>query len=677
MVGDDRSSDRLWLWFALSSVVFVVVLAISPIKDYLREYRHYQSGFKALLLEQAGSAKELRDAQSRTVGIHQIWIPDFDNRVDRCVTCHLGVENAKMVDAPDPFRLHPVTPHTPGDFQSFGCVICHRGQGRATSLAEAHGQVPDWDSPLIPLRYTEASCGRCHLGDLVPEASLLSTGRALMRQAGCFGCHPMPGRETWRSPAPDLDGLSQKTDQAWLRRWLKSPGSLQSGTWMPDFHLSDSETDALMAFLWNQPPTPAQDLGPKGEPPAGDFDRGKTLFRSSRCISCHTLAGRGNGSAPELSGVGSKVNRRWLIAFLGNPHTFQPHTQMPRYNFSRQELLDLSQYMMEELTDPSVPEPGPPLRPAQKAVREGEQIYKKYGCGGCHRITGRDDAVPLGPDLSGIGDKPVALLDFGDRDDLPRRLPDWLAAKVSAPRTFRGNLKMPEFDFTSEQVQAIVTALLSYGRVPVPQAYRVAAAEAAYTPPGRFGAVVKKYRCMSCHQIQGVGGDISTAPLTAEGSRVRRNWLEDYMLRPSTIRPILTDRMIPLQMTGEEAAFLAVFIDNVYVDNDVPEEIFPGGPLPGQVERGKQLFYERYGCQACHMVGERGGYFGPLLDGAGERLKAGWILWWLKGPQRWRPDVRCPDYGLDEDDARDLASYVASVPTAGLASGTGSSGSGP
>jgi hypothetical protein len=182
---------------------------------------------------------------------------------------------------------------------------------------------------------------------------------------------------------------------------------------------------------------------------------------------------------------------------------------------------------------------------------------------------------------------------------------------------------------------------------------------------------------MSCHQIHDAGGDISSAPLTAEGSRVKKDWLALYMLHPRTIRPILTDRMIPLRMTDDEAAFVADFIDNVYVDNDIPGEIFPEGPLPGQVERGRNLFFERHGCHACHMVGDRGGYFGPLLDGAGERLKSGWIFWWLRGPQRWRADVRCPDYGLDETDARDLASYIASIPATGSASGAGSSGSQP
>jgi hypothetical protein len=51
-----------------------------------------------------------------------------------------------------------------------------------------------------------------------------------------------------------------------------------------------------------------------------------------------------------------------------------------------------------------------------------------------------------------------------------------------------------------------------------------------------------------------------------------------------------------------------------------------------------------------------------LLDGAGARLKTGWIYTWLKGPQRWRADAREPDYGLDDADARALTAYVASIP---------------
>ncbi|HEV2722057.1 MAG TPA: c-type cytochrome, partial [Thermoanaerobaculia bacterium] len=44
--------------------------------------------------------------------------------------------------------------------------------------------------------------------------------------------------------------------------------------------------------------------------------RGKTLFAESRCISCHTVDGKGNGSAPELGKIASRATRGWLIAFI-------------------------------------------------------------------------------------------------------------------------------------------------------------------------------------------------------------------------------------------------------------------------------------------------------------------------------------------------------------------------
>jgi mono/diheme cytochrome c family protein len=670
----DRPSDSLWLAFALASVAMLVVLAVSPVKDYFREYRSYQRQYRSLLLKKAGSLKEVRRAQEQVVGIRQIWIPSFDGRVDRCTTCHLGVEEPEMGKAAEPFRTHPRTPHTPGDFQRFGCVACHQGQGRATSLKEAHGFVADWDSPLLPIRYTESACGRCHLGDSVPEASLLSQGRALMSRAGCYACHKVSGHEGWRSEAPGLNGLSAKTNPAWLRAWLKAPRSLRPDTWMPDFHLSDGEIEELTAFLWSQPPAKGEDLGPEGEPPAGDSDRGRVLFSESRCISCHTVEGRGNGSAPELSGVGSKVTRRWLVAFLANPEGFVPETKMPRYHFSRQDLLDLSEYMMEEMTDPSAPAPGPPLRPALKTIHAGEEVYRKYGCAGCHAIQGRSEAAQIGPELTGIGEKPAALLDYGRREDLPHRLPEWLAAKVTNPRSFREGLRMPDFNLKPEQVEAVVTALLSLSRAPVPEALRVPAPDPHVVLPGRFGSLVKRYRCLSCHQVNGYGGDISTAPLGAEGSKVREEWLKNYLLHPSAIRPILVERMIPLRMPDEEAGFLAGFMENVYLDDSVPGEIFPGGPSAEQVERGRKLFYERYGCQACHMVGGKGGYYGPLLDGAGLRLNSGWVYWWLKKPQRWRADVREPDYGLSDEDARDLSAYIVSIPPQKPATGQAGGG---
>jgi mono/diheme cytochrome c family protein len=356
------------------------------------------------------------------------------------------------------------------------------------------------------------------------------------------------------------------------------------------------------------------------------------------------------------------VSRRWLVAFLFDPQRFYPDTKMPRYHFSPQDAADLADYMLEEFTDASAPAPTAGLRSAEKVVRAGESIFRRAGCSGCHQIGGQSLTAPIGPELTGIADKAVNRLDFGRRDDLPRALPDWLAAKVSNPHSFRDGLKMPRFGFTEHETEAVTTALLSLGRVPVPVAYQVQEQEASYTAPGHFGELVRRYRCMSCHQIGGVGGDISTAPLTAEGSKVRESWFAGYLKLPTTVRPILEERMLQLQIPDDERAFLANFAENVLRDDRIPTDIFTTAPTADQIERGRKLFHERYGCGACHMIAGKGGFYGPVLDGAGDRLKTGWIYTWLKGPRRWRADAREPDYGLDDTDARDLTAYVVSIP---------------
>ncbi|MBD3868733.1 MAG: c-type cytochrome [Acidobacteria bacterium] len=666
MLNEKESSNRLWRWFGVSSVLFLVVMAISPLKDYFREYRDYQKAYADLLLDRAGSRKEVEEAKALAVEIRQIWIPDWNNRVDRCITCHQGVDRQGMEDVAQPFRSHPDTPHSGDDFQAFGCVICHRGQGRATTVADAHGDSEDWDSPLLPAAYVESSCGICHLGKVVPEASMITEGRRLLESSGCFGCHDFPGQRDWIGTAPRLDGLAEKTTPRWVRAWLRRPADWSAEAAMPDFRLADDEIDALVAFLWSRPPLNGPGVTGIGESSQGDYDRGRKIFRESRCISCHTVDGKGNGSAPELEKIGSKVSRGWLMAYLSDPHAFQPETAMPQFQFTGNDVLDLSAYMMEEFIEFGAEAQDDAYKPDPRAAEEGQKLFVNRGCSGCHAVQGVEQGMRIGPALTGIGGKPAGMLDFGKRDDLPRTLPDWLRAKIAEPDSFRPDLKMPRFEFDDKDFEAVVTALLAVSDEEIPPALLIRAEPPGEPPAGRFGRLVSRYRCLACHQVNGAGGDISTAPLTAEGSKVRREWLEQYLMLPTTIRPLLTDRMIHLRIPQEEASFMADYMENVYVDDAIPELLFPDGVPPESVERGRKLFYERYGCQSCHMIDNQGGYYGPILNGLGARLKPGWTFWWLQGPQRWRADVRCPDQGIPTEDATDLAGFIEAVSNPGM-----------
>jgi len=75
-------------------------------------------------------------------------------------------------------------------------------------------------------------------------------------------------------------------------------------------------------------------------------------------------------------------------------------------------------------------------------------------------------------------------------------------------------------------------------------------------------------------------------------------------------------------------------------------------------ERGKQLYANKYGCNACHQVGDAGGAVGPALDRAGFRLNGTWVFRWVKYPQAMKSDTRMPNLGLSDDDAKAVTMYL-------------------
>jgi mono/diheme cytochrome c family protein len=651
--------------FALTSLIFLGVLAISPAKNHFRPYRSIQQRFRTLGASRARSLKEALRYERMPIAIQQTWLPQLDGRVDRCTTCHLGAGDAVMAGAPEPFRLHPSTAHTPAALDRFGCTSCHGGQGPATSLAEAHGTAEDAGPPMLPTENVEAGCGRCHTGETVAEAPVLSRGRAIMTRFGCYACHLVHGHEDFRADAPPLRTIAVKTGAAWLRLWLKNPKAVDPNTTMPNFELSDDEIEELAHALFARTPPPplAAAVAAADREPPGDPAAGKKIFAEARCISCHTVEGKGHGTAPELSKVASAATRGWLLAFVRDPHAFNPRTPMPQYAFSESESRDVVAYLEDELRDFDAPKDIlTPLRVNLSLAEKGERTFRARGCFSCHGAEDGAIAERFGPELDGIGDKKAASLDFGRRDDLPRTSAAWLGAKVASPRSFASGLKMPSFDLSPEDARAVVTALLALGATPVPESYRVTEhGPVSIIPGGDVGRAVDRLRCLSCHRIGGAGGDISTAPLTFEGSKVRRDWLVDYLQVSYSLRPILEERMPIFRMSRAEAELLAGAITTFYVDPRIPQDPFAGRPASDADAAEGQRLYTSLGCRACHIIGPGGGYVGPPLTDTQTRLQPGWVFTWLKGPQRWRADVRCPDYGLTDTDALRLTAYLETL----------------
>jgi mono/diheme cytochrome c family protein len=155
-------------------------------------------------------------------------------------------------------------------------------------------------------------------------------GQAIFDQK-CAGCHTIGGGDL---AGPDLQGLADRRDQAWVEAFVRDPAAViesgdpiakelldKYGVVMPNLGVSDAQLAALVAFLgFEQQAPPTTDTTPtEPEPaPAGDVDRGKLLFEGSErfdaggpsCLSCHSVAGvgalGGGQLGPDLTGAFAK-----------------------------------------------------------------------------------------------------------------------------------------------------------------------------------------------------------------------------------------------------------------------------------------------------------------------------------------------------------------------------------
>ena len=133
------------------------------------EWKDYQDEFRETVAEKFGADR----ASQVPRGLQQIWAKDL-NRVDRCTTCHQGMEWKGLDSAPNPFKSHPQEILKKHPLSQFGCTVCHGGQGFATDAESAHGFVADWGEPLM--------------GKQVSDLYLVKDKKAML-QVNCNICH--------------------------------------------------------------------------------------------------------------------------------------------------------------------------------------------------------------------------------------------------------------------------------------------------------------------------------------------------------------------------------------------------------------------------------------------------------------------------------------------------------
>jgi mono/diheme cytochrome c family protein len=648
--------------FGTLSVVLVLCLAVVPAKDHFREWSNYQSQYLRLIRQRGDAATLQRRFQA---GLQQIWLPQL-GVVDRCTTCHVAMKEASLADVgTQPFRPHPPIPHT---LNEFGCVMCHRGQGPATTVEEAHSSTKAWEQPVLPARYFESSCGQCHR-DALTGAPQLNLGRKMLARYGCVSCHVLKTPEGARVAAadepPPLTHIAEKTSREWIYAWLKNPLAYAATATMPDFKLNDADARDISAFLVEQSTPYRKAESGKAAAASGDAQEGASVYGESFCASCHAVQNAaglmvGGDLGPELTRIGSKVKPDWLLEWLRDPKQYAPHTAMPRYRFTDKQLGLLAGFL-EAKTDSDLLGNVHLDAATKEQIAHGKALVNERGCASCHEINGIKPPDNFAPELTTVGSRSLAKLVFAP--GVAHTLPDYLAAKIRQPRVFGPQLKMPQYNFTPAQVDALVTALLAQTEQAgtLPGALRVTGAPVShYEPAGKAGKLMEDLQCFSCHAINGRGGDMAP-DLTWEGSSVQRAWLVSFLKNPNTLRPALIRRMPRFNLTDAEATTLTDYLMTVYqtpaFDSD---SLDAAGFTAEDRERGRQLFYSKYACQSCHIVDPQNdkGYVGPTLTQVGARLTAAWVFHYLKDPQGMRPGTIEPNQSLSDDEARALTAFL-------------------
>lgn len=369
----------LYPWFTVLGLLVGVLVIVAFYKDQFREWKDWQRAYIKQELARSTTEAQRDVALHIPIEIKQIVLPALD-RVDRCPTCHIAVEDASYAGFKQPLAYHPN--HAQHPFEKFGCTVCHQGQGRATTREAAHGPVAHWEHPMLPMKYIESACAKCHLPTDIPGAPKLAKGRALFEDLGCIGCHKLHG--TGGVIGPDLEGVGARRNPEWLGNHFRSPGAVTPGSAMPPLKVNDEEIDALTMYM----------LSLTGERLSAYFvsmktlpgpEAGRTLFEQKGCIGCHSLGGKGGTVGPPLDDLAKRRDTSWIVAHFRNPQAVSPGSVMPRFDFTDEQIRALTEFLLTK-TDPSVI--GFLKIPAlMSSVQRGQVVFKKFGCAGCH---GRD-----------------------------------------------------------------------------------------------------------------------------------------------------------------------------------------------------------------------------------------------------------------------------------------------
>ena len=429
-------------------------------------------------------------------------------KIDRCHTCHRGIDNpayevelfpdAKAPEERVVFKdknMKAFVNHARGKVEG-ACDIC-KGVADGWMISQvAHGS---WDADEA-IQYTKALMAH-------PQPELYAFGGSphALDKVGCTVCHGGDGRDTEFSRAvhmPDTD--VQKKE--WEKRHHYHYRHLWDAPMLPKRHIYSSCRACHSSEV---------EL-PTGDTFDNDYIQGMKLFERAGCYACHRTDSyqilpkdtdpiknpklepnrRYRRPGPPLTHIRDKVDPNWAARWVLAPKAFRLATRMPHFfgqSNARTLRIDgkdvgpekvepvIVGAMIKYLFEVSGTRSYKPLVAPEKQADpvRGQAIFEQVGCRGCHTATpdseysrrkdlkNEDDQwrapeggeswmlKEFGPNLAGIASK--------FRDD-PERGRTWLFNWVKDPKHYFKGSRMPNLRLTDQEAHDLTAWLMTLSK---------------------------------------------------------------------------------------------------------------------------------------------------------------------------------------------------------------------
>jgi mono/diheme cytochrome c family protein len=602
---------RRWYRTAAGAAAFcfLCLVAVTILhEEGQNTWKDYQETYRDTLASRASSAFQKHSALEYPIEVRQISIPGM-KRTDRCVSCHVGIEDARMQGLPLPYRAHGgnlLASHPP---ERFGCTVCHGGIGQSLNREESCGaEQPDQiHIPFVSLNAIESSCGRCHLTIFDTSAAGMPTllrGKLVFRREGCLGCHRVRGKGG--SVGPDLTNEGSKNLRAfdfsrvsgpqtisnWMRRHFLEPARVSPGSSMPAYSLPDDEVESLtiaIRGLFGSTFPPEYLALPllkeiKGVSAPVGGKEGYALF----CVACHSQEGKGREYGKPPFGVPSLANEDFqsvasddylLFTLVEGRGSRMMASWSPRGSHLQiQELQEIAGALRRWR---------PPFRPPTAAGRagasqpEGKELFDRV-CAPCHGADGAGDLA-----------KGISNSDF-----LAQASDRFLLETIAKGRS---NTAMPSWSrFTNRELGNLLSFLRSLQMKPVQSESMALVRNGSVRGDSVRGDSLFYALCSRCHGRYGEG-DLGPAILNRDFlSAATDGFLFGTIARGREHTPMFGWTS---QARAGKKLIAADVRDIIAFMRTAPRPDFlPAGAGTGNPANGEKLFREL--CAECH--GESG-----------------------------------------------------------------------